>query len=104
MSLSAAPAKHSSGGSSWHETHFEGVLLFTVQKLRRVLVTLNMRYFSVYAVNLFFVCKHMNIVVSDFHYNKKLFLKYFFYNINVEYEIDMKRESILAMMICACGI
>lgn len=104
MSLSAAPAKHSSGGSSWHETHFEGVLLFAVQKLRRVLVTLNMRYFSICSESFLCVCKHMNIVVSYFHYNKKLFLKYFFYNINVEYEIDTKREGILAMMICACGI
>lgn len=58
-SFGAAPAKRSSGGGSWHKTHFKGILLFAVQKLRRVLVTLNMRYFSVYAVNLFFVCVYI---------------------------------------------
>ena len=71
---------------AWDQARFKGILVFAVQKLRRVLVTRSMRYFSVYTVNLFFlcVCIHMNIMVSYFHYNKKLFPKYFFYKINVE--------------------
>lgn len=37
----------------WYQTCFKGIVVSAVHKLRRVLVTLSMRYFSAYTVNLF---------------------------------------------------
>lgn len=77
----AAPAECSSG---WHLGSQMFSRYSAVHKLRRGLVILSVRYFSEYtAIFSLCLCIHMNMMVS-FHYNKKLFPKYFFYNIHVE--------------------
>lgn len=53
--------------SGWDQACFKGSVVSAVHKLRRVLVSLSMRYFSAYTVNLF-VCvytyEHNGIVFS----------------------------------------
>lgn len=77
----AAPAGCSSG---WQLGSLRFSRYSAVHKLRWGLVTLSVGCFSEYTVIFSLcVCIHMNMMLS-FHYNKKLFPKYFFYTIPVE--------------------